>query len=552
MATRTTSSTRSESCWADAVTTSEYPAGRIGRLRTRRLWSADSLRAISAEAWIVCAVVVAAAVIRFLVIDNQSYWADEALTAYEARIPFGGMLNVVLHIETTPPLYFVLIWAWGHAFGTGEVALRMVSTLAGIAVVPIAYLCGRELASRRAGVLAAAFVAFNPFLIWYSQEARAYMLLVALSGASFLWFLRARRDPSARNLAWWTLWSSLALMTHFFAGFLVAAEAAWLLWVNRARLVVVAVAAVAAVQAAMLPFAVLDTSHGPGWIAAEPRVNRVSQAISEWGLSILYRRTPIAIGLVGGAVVLGLVAALAVFGGDRRTRSAVGVAAAIAAFVWIAPLVLGLLGWDYFLSRNVMPAVVPVAVLIAAACVAPRLRLLGGALAVALLAMFAIAAVRVQSHPYLERPNWRAVAHALGPATVPRAILAADGTTADPLKIYLPGVLWSTPSHYAAWVKEVDVVGATKRLSVLPEHPTGQAASHRSRRRPLVGRPVPRFTPPPGALILARFRFHNWVLGRFVLRHPVRLTLNQLLALAPRFFHRAPVKLLAFFQPARG
>ena len=156
---------------------------------------------------------------------------DEALTAYETHSSFGGMLGTVAHVETTPPLYFVLIWAWAHVFGSGEVGLRSLSTLAGIALVPIAFVSARELFSRRAGVLAAAFVAVNPFLVWYSQEARSYMLLAALSGASFLWFNRARENPTGRTLAWWTACSSLAVMTHFFAGFLVAPEALWLLWV---------------------------------------------------------------------------------------------------------------------------------------------------------------------------------------------------------------------------------------------------------------------------------------------------------------------------------
>lgn len=532
------------------MTTSDYPAGRLGRPAAGGSLSLGSIRALSAEAWVVCLLVVVAAVIRFLVIDNQSYWTDEALTAYEARISFGSMLGVVLHVETTPPLYFVLIWAWGHLFGTSEVALRSVSALAGIAVVPIAYLCGKELASRRAGVLASAFVALNPFLIWYSQEARAYMLLVAFSGASFLWFVRARRDPSRRNLAWWAAWSSLALMTHFFAGFLVAIEALWLLWVARTRVATAAVGVVAAVEVAMLPFAVLDTSHGAGWIGAEPRVNRVSQAISEWGLSILYRRTPIAWGLIGGAALVIVVAALTALGGARRTREAVGAAAAVAAFVWLVPLALGVLSpaHDYFISRNLMPAVVPVAVLIAAACVAPRTHLLGGALAAALLAMFAVAAVRVQSRPYLERPDWRAVAHALGPATVPRAILAANGTTADPLKIYLQGVHWSEPYGRRWLIYEVDVVGATKRLSLLPEHPT-DIRTLRGRHRGPVGRPVPRSTAPPGMRLLARFKLDNWVLARFALRRPLRITLPGLRALAPRVFRRTPVKLLAFFEP---
>ncbi len=155
----------------------------------------DRARSIPAEVWITGVLVVIAAAIRIIVLDNQSFWQDEVLTAYEAQLPFGAMINTVVHVETTPPLYFVLVWAWAHIFGNGEVALRSVSLLAGIALVPISYLAGRDLVSPRAGVVSAALVTFNPFLIWYSQEARAYMLLAALCGASFLWFVTRAPRP---------------------------------------------------------------------------------------------------------------------------------------------------------------------------------------------------------------------------------------------------------------------------------------------------------------------------------------------------------------------
>ena len=53
----------------------------------------------------------------------------------------------------------------------------------------------RELPSRRAGLIAAALVAVNPMLIWYSQEARSYALLVFFCAVSLLFFVRALRHP---------------------------------------------------------------------------------------------------------------------------------------------------------------------------------------------------------------------------------------------------------------------------------------------------------------------------------------------------------------------
>ena len=524
------------------MSTSEYRARQLGTEAPRLGWI--SVREIPADTWALIGLTALAALIRLLVINDQSFWMDEALTAYETHSSFGGMLGTVAHVETTPPLYFVLVWAWAHVFGSGEVGLRSLSTLAGIALVPIAFFSARELFSRWAGVLAAAFVAVNPFLVWYSQEARAYMLLAALSGASFLWFNRAREHQTGRNLAWWTAFSSLAVMTHFFAGFLVAPEALWLLWVSRNRAVIACVAIVAVVQAAMLPLALTDTSHGPGWIAHVHITSRLSTMVVEWSVSLLNRRVTVAEGLAAGAASLALIAFLIAVGSDRRTRAGARVAATIAGCVVLAPLVLGLLGHDYFLSRNEIPAVVPIAALVAGACAGPRARVLGTAVAIGLLTLFSWATLQVQTHAYLQRPDWRKVARALGPAQTTRAIYAADGTTADPLKIYMPHVAWVQPQGRIVRIDEIDVVGAIKRLPLAVDRSPGATTRPRATR----GSPVPALVSPPGARLVARFRVGNWIVARFALVHPLRVSIKQLISRAPRYFRATPRWLLLFFQ----
>src|SRR4051812_27381220 len=175
------------------------------------------------------ALILAAAILRFATIDVQSYWFDEALTAKLLRLPLGDMLSQLPDTELTPPLYYVLAWPWVHVFGSGEAALRSLSALFGIAVVPVAYLIGRELFGRRGPALAtAALVAFNPLLVWYSQEARPYSLLVLTCALSMLF--------CARRSVWlWALFSALALLTHYFAAFVVVPEGLWLAWVCRPR-----------------------------------------------------------------------------------------------------------------------------------------------------------------------------------------------------------------------------------------------------------------------------------------------------------------------------
>lgn len=525
-------------------------------------------RALSAELMILVGLTLLAAAIRIVVLNNQSLWADEALTAYEVRLPFGAMVHTVTTVEVTPPLYSVVLWFWAKVFGAGPAALRAVSALASVALVPIAYGATRELVSRRAGLVAAALMTVNPFVIWYGQEARSYMLLALFTGAAFWAFARAWRIPSRRVLAAWVAFSVLAVTTHFFAGFAIAPQALLLLWRHRTRAIAVTVAIVAAAQVVMLPFAIADTSasHGTGWIAHVPLTHRISMAVVEWGASNLYRRTGLIEGLAAGLVlILVTVALLWLGGGDRQRRRGAVIAAAVGVSVGLGPLILAAAGQDYFLSRNEIPALVPVLTVLAAACTAPRLARLGAVLGAVLVVGFAAAALEVQTHPFLQRANWRAVAHALGPALRPRAILAADGTTAQPLKIYLSGVSWVQPHARRVLVSEIDVVGATKHLALdVTEHPSGAAgaapgtpppgvvsAALAPRRAPR-GAPVPRSVAPHGSRLLARFRVANWIVARFELARPRWVSVNSLTESASSFFRRTPAALLVFMQRSGG
>src|SRR3954470_21093741 len=151
-------------------------------------------RGASWVVWVIAALTVAAAAIRFASLGLQAYHHDEAITAVKVLHP--GLRDTLYNVrdyESTPPLYYLLAWGWSQLFGVHEVGLRSLSALAGVATVPVAGLIGIEAVGRRVGVALAALVAVSPMLIWYSQEARAYSLLVLLSAVSLLYFVRFRR-----------------------------------------------------------------------------------------------------------------------------------------------------------------------------------------------------------------------------------------------------------------------------------------------------------------------------------------------------------------------
>src|SRR6478735_5350179 len=169
-------------------------AGALGRgsLSTYLEAVGDAVRSRSRTFWVVAGLTVVAAALRFATLGVQSYHHDEIVTA--SRILRGGFwhaMDAVGFSESAPPLYYALAWLWTQVAGTGEWGLRSLSAVAGVATIPVAFLVGRELRGQRVGLLAAALVAVNPMLLWYSQEARAYSLLGLFCALSLLYCVRA-------------------------------------------------------------------------------------------------------------------------------------------------------------------------------------------------------------------------------------------------------------------------------------------------------------------------------------------------------------------------
>jgi 4-amino-4-deoxy-L-arabinose transferase-like glycosyltransferase len=94
-----------------------------------------------------------------------------------------------------------------------------------VAAVPVVYFLGREIFSRRAGLLAAFLLAINLFHIQYSQQARSYSLVVLLVVISFLSFLESVKQRP--RLAWticYVLSTTLALYAHFFTALVIVTQ----------------------------------------------------------------------------------------------------------------------------------------------------------------------------------------------------------------------------------------------------------------------------------------------------------------------------------------
>jgi len=412
--------------------------------------------ALDRELVLVGALTVIAAALRFSTLDVQSFWHDEAVTAHRIiRHSLFATIGKVPGSESTPPLYYVLAWAWTRVFGISEVGLRSLSALIGTATVPVAYLAARTLTPRRAPALATcALAAVSPVLVWYSQESRAYILLVLLGALSFLFFLRALRGGGRHDVVWWAVVSALALCTHYFAIFAVLPEAAWLLRsrVGRAR---PAVGLVAVVGAALVPLAIHQKQQGhTSWISGIPLHTRAGDLLKEFLIGPSGSPT-IALSVLAGGLVAAALVLLALKSGERERIDA-RAPLIVGGVAILLPLALAIVGLDYFFPRNLIAAWLPLAALVGLGCGLAAAQRVGAAIAVALCCTLLAITISINFNDRLQRPDWRGVAHALGPLQGTRAIIT-PATGDDPLEYYLPGTGRILRRH--AGVSEIDLVG---------------------------------------------------------------------------------------------
>jgi 4-amino-4-deoxy-L-arabinose transferase-like glycosyltransferase len=382
-------------------------AAPIGRRRFAPPW------------WPLVALMLLAAALRLATIDLQSLWYDEAYTPVHVfHAGLGATWRAYVHSENTPPLWYAIEWAITRAVGTGAIALRLLSALAGIATVFVAWAIGAELSGRRAAIVTAAFVATSPLLVWYSQEARAYGLFVLTASLAALCFLRALREPSAGRLWLFALTASLALLTHYFAVFLLAPMI--VLLICRTRNALVPAALPLLVGGALIPLILAQGGHGTQWIGRWALASRL-EAIPQYYLT----------GYTGAALGHGveLLVALAILAGvllglwrtltPSEERGAL-IALLLAACGVLMPLLLALLGADYLAPRNLVAAMVPVSALFAIVIAARRTGRAGMAIAGVLATGFLALSVDVNLSPRLQRGDWRGVAQLLGHAPAAR------------------------------------------------------------------------------------------------------------------------------------
>lgn len=189
-------------------------------------------------------------------LDWQSLWRDEVDAIYFATRHLPDTLSMFVRAGQNGPLFFLALRPWFWLAGTREFALRYISAMAGALSVVLLWQVARRLfpaksdaaaiasdgleqsdepvspppsqASSRPSLralrfgfsaetipfLAAAFLAFNPYQLWYSQEGKMYTTVTALVLLATLFFWEGITVGGWRPWLGYLLTVTVALYTH--------------------------------------------------------------------------------------------------------------------------------------------------------------------------------------------------------------------------------------------------------------------------------------------------------------------------------------------------
>lgn len=181
------------------------------------------------DRWILVELVGLAALLRLVALGAESLWFDEAYSVAFASADL-SLLNFLRpggFAFTDKNVYHILLHFWLF-LGRTEFMVRLLSVVFGVMTAMATLGVARRLFGWRSAAWAAGLLALSPFHIWYSREARMYVLAGLFAWMAVLAVVEMVRGRRTLRLwAAYVLCAALGLYTHTFSGLVVAALNVW-------------------------------------------------------------------------------------------------------------------------------------------------------------------------------------------------------------------------------------------------------------------------------------------------------------------------------------
>ncbi len=169
--------------------------------------------------------IVSAVAIRFLRLDLQSLWLDEALSLDHIRsVSLAELYRKLITENVHPPVYYLFLRWWSSLFGETEFALRSLSATFSVGTLGVVGCIGARFFGRRVALTALVLCGTSLYQIWFAQEVKGYALSMLLASGAAFFLLENERKPSIRGNLLLAFSELLLIFTHYMNGLFLGAH----------------------------------------------------------------------------------------------------------------------------------------------------------------------------------------------------------------------------------------------------------------------------------------------------------------------------------------
>lgn len=208
-------------------------------------------------------ILIASFLIRLISLD-QSLWLDEAISANVAKN--FNLIETIFKFSVNdfhPPLYYLFLNLWTKIFGYSEISLRMPSIIFSITTIYLIYLIGKLIKNKKTGLWAAVILGVNPLLIYFSQEARMYLITTMFLTVVLYNFLKIVKAKKIKiiNILGINIFSFLSFASFYGSIFLITSMAIYFLFKKKFKLFFVTNIGIVLIILILAPLLLTQINH---------------------------------------------------------------------------------------------------------------------------------------------------------------------------------------------------------------------------------------------------------------------------------------------------
>lgn len=161
---------------------------------------------------------------------NNGLWIDEILSlVYFARLPFSEIVSTYTN-SNQHTFYSVLAHFSIGMFGEHPWSLRLPSLVFGVLSIPVIYYLGKLVTTNKEAILATILLTVSYHHIWFSQNARAYTMLLFWTLVVAYLFIRNMENRSFASWLGYAVAIALGMYSHLTMAFVLSSHILIYLW----------------------------------------------------------------------------------------------------------------------------------------------------------------------------------------------------------------------------------------------------------------------------------------------------------------------------------